>query len=236
MGANRWRDADEWPLADTDWQTWYLHSGGRANSVLGDGVLSPETPGEEKADEFVYDPLHPVQTAGGNNCCSPHIVPWGAHDQRAVEMRGDVLVYTSPPMAQDTEVTGPIEVVLYAATDGPDTDFTAKLVDVAPGGYATNLCDGIRRGRFLESRRAVNLLEAGKLYEWRIEVGVTGNVFQTDHRIRLEISSSNFPRFDRNPNTGAEYGQSADVRRAQQTVHHSRAYPSHIRLPVIPAE
>ncbi len=235
MGANRWRDADEWPLADTDWQTWHLHSGGQANSVLGDGVLSPEAPGDENPDEFIYDPSHPVQTAGGNNCCSPHIVPWGPHDQRSVEMRGDVLVYTSPPMAQDTEVTGPIEVVLFAATDGLDTDFTAKLVDVWPSGYAMNLCDGIRRGRFLESRRASKLLQAGTVYEWRIEVGVTGNVFQKGHRIRLEISSSNFPRFDRNPNTGAEFGQSAEMRRAAQTVHHSRAYPSHVRLPVIPA-
>jgi putative CocE/NonD family hydrolase len=235
MGANRWRDADEWPLADTDWQTWHLHSGGKANSVLGDGVLSPEVPGDENPDEFIYDPSHPVQTAGGNNCCSPHIVPWGPYDQRSVEMRGDVLVYTSPPMAQDTEVTGPIEVVLFAATDGPDTDFTAKLVDVWPSGYAMNLCDGIRRGRFLESRRASKLLEAGTVYEWRIEVGVTGNVFQKGHRIRLEISSSNFPRFDRNPNTWTEYGKSAEMRRAAQTVHHSRAYPSHVRLPVISA-
>lgn len=235
MGANRWRDADEWPLADTDWQTWHLHSGGKANSVLGDGVLSPEVPGDENPDEFIYDPSHPVQTAGGNNCCSPHIVPWGPYDQRSVEMRGDVLVYTSPPMAQDTEVTGPIEVVLFAATDGPDTDFTAKLVDVWPSGYAMNLCDGIRRGRFLESRRASKLLQAGTVYEWRIEVGVTGNVFQKGHRIRLEISSSNFPRFDRNPNTWTEYGKSAEMRRAAQTVHHSRAYPSHVRLPVISA-
>jgi putative CocE/NonD family hydrolase len=235
MGVNRWREADQWPLADTDWQTWHLHSGGAANSLMGDGVLSPEAPGDESVDQFIYDPAHPVQTAGGNNCCSPHIVPWGAHDQRAVEMRGDVLVYTSPPMAQDTEVTGPIEVVLYAATDGPDTDFTAKLVDVAPGGYAMNLCDGIRRGRYLESRRAEKLLEPRTVYEWRIEVGVTGNVFQKGHRIRLEISSSNFPRFDRNLNTGAEFGRTVEVRRAAQTVYHSRAYPSHVRLPVIPA-
>ncbi len=235
MGVNRWRDADAWPLPDTEWQTWFLHSGGQANSVLGDGALSTESPGDENADRFTYDPNHPVQTAGGNNCCSPHIVPWGPHDQRAVEMRGDVLVYTSAPMVQDTEVTGPIEVILYAATDGPDTDFTAKLVDVSPSGYAMNLCDGIRRGRYLESRRAAKLLEAETVYEWKIEVGVTGNVFRKGHRIRLEVSSSNFPRFDRNPNTGTEFGQSDAVRIAGQTVHHSRGYPSHVRLPVIGA-
>lgn len=235
MGANRWRDADEWPLADTDWQEWHLHSAGSANSVLGDGVLSRESPGDEPVDEFAYDPAHPVQTQGGNNCCSPHIVPWGPYDQRNVEMRGDVLVYTGEPMEQDTEVTGPIELILYAATDGPDTDFTAKLVDVSPSGYAMNLCDGIRRGRFLESRRTPRWLTSGTVYEWVIEVGVTGHVFQAGHRIRLEVSSSNFPRFDRNLNTDAEYGRDTQMRIAHQSVHHSRAYPSRLRLPVIPS-
>jgi putative CocE/NonD family hydrolase len=236
MGANRWREAHEWPLADTDWQEWFLHSGGQANSVLGDGALSRQSPGDESADTYRYDPAHPVQTAGGNNCCSPHIVPWGPHDQRAVEMRGDVLVYTSEPLAADTEVTGPIELILYAATDGPDTDFTAKLVDVSPGGYAMNLCDGIRRGRFLESRRADRWLTPDQVYEWRIEVGVTANLFRAGHRIRLEVSSSNFPRFDRNLNTDEEYGRGTTMRIARQRVEHSRAFPSRLRLPVVPAE
>jgi len=235
MGANRWQDEDEWPLARTDWQRWFLHSEGQANSVIGDGRLSLESPVAEAADQFVYDPDYPVQTLGGNNCCSPHVVPWGPHDQRPAEMRGDVLCYTSDPLAGDLQVIGPIEVVLFAATDGLDTDWTAKLVDVFPNGYAMNLCDGIVRARYRESRETPSLLEAGTIYEYRIEVGVTGNVFQVGHRLRLEISSSNFPRFDRNPNTGNTYGVDAQLRVAHQTVHHSADHPSHVRIPVIPA-
>ncbi|MBD04766.1 MAG: hypothetical protein CME24_10520 [Gemmatimonadetes bacterium] len=235
MGANRWQDEDEWPLARTDWQRWFLHSEGQANSVIGDGRLSLESPAAEAADQFVYDPDYPVQTLGGNNCCSPHVVPWGPHDQRPAEMRGDVLCYTSDPLAGDLQVIGPIEVVLFAATDGLDTDWTAKLVDVFPNGYAMNLCDGIVRARYRESRETPSLLEAGTIYEYRIEVGVTGNVFQVGHRLRLEISSSNFPRFDRNPNTGNTYGVDAQLRVAHQTVHHSADHPSHVRIPVIPA-
>ena len=235
MGANRWQDEDEWPLARTDWQRWFLHSEGQANSVIGDGRLSLESPVAEAADQFVYDPDYPVQTLGGNNCCSPHVVPWGPHDQRPAEMRGDVLCYTSDPLAGDLQVIGPIEVVLFAATDGLDTDWTAKLVDVFPNGYAMNLCDGIVRARYRESCETPSLLEAGTIYEYRIEVGVTGNVFQVGHRLRLEISSSNFPRFDRNPNTGNTYGVDAQLRVAHQTVHHSADHPSHVRIPVIPA-
>jgi len=235
MGANRWQDEDEWPLARTDWQRWFLHSEGQANSVIGDGRLSLESPAAEAADQFVYDPDYPVQTLGGNNCCSPHVVPWGPHDQRPAEMRGDVLCYTSDPLSGDLQVIGPIEVVLFAATDGLDTDWTAKLVDVFPNGYAMNLCDGIVRARYRESRETPSLLEAGTIYEYRIEVGVTGNVFQVGHRLRLEISSSNFPRFDRNPNTGNTYGVDAQLRVAHQTVPHSADHPSHVRIPVIPA-
>lgn len=240
MGVNQWRDEWEWPLARTEWQKWHLHSGGHANTLLGDGVLAPAAPGDQLGDEppdhFIYDPRYPVQTMGGNNCCSPHIIPWGPYDQSAVEMRNDVLCYTSAPLAEELEVTGPIRVVLYAATDGPDTDWTAKLVDVAPSGYAKNLCDGIIRARYRESFTDPVLLEPDKVYEYTIDVGVTGNVFRQGHRIRLEISSSNFPRFDRNPNTGHSYGLDADLRPAAQTIHHSRAYPSHIVLPVIPGK
>lgn len=234
MGVNEWRDEHEWPLARTEWQKWYFHSDGNANTLRGDGGLSAAAPGAEPTDHFVYDPDNPVQTMGGNNCCSPHIVPWGPYDQRPVEMRGDVLCYTSDPLTTDLEVTGPITVVLYAATDGLDTDWTAKLVDVAPSGYAKNLCDGIIRARYRESLSNPSLLEANHVYKYEIEVGVTGNVFRQDHRIRVEISSSNFPRFDRNPNTGHEFGVDAEMRPAQQTIYHSREYPSHILLPVIP--
>ena len=234
MGANQWRDEQEWPLGRTTWWKWYLHSAGGANSVLGDGGLSTEEPGDEREDAYVYDPRYPVQTMGGNNCCSPDIVPWGAHDQRPVEVRGDVLCYTSEPMEADLEVTGPIKLVLYAATDGPDTDWTAKLVDVSPTGYAMNLCDGIVRARYRDSRTTPALLEPNRVYEYEIEVGVTANVFRRGHSIRVEVSSSNFPRFDRNLNTGHELGMDAEMRTARQTVHHSGAYPSHILLPVIP--
>ncbi len=236
MGANQWRDEHEWPLARTVWQKWHLHSRGNANSLLGDGALSPDPAPDEPPDHFVYDPEHPVQTVGGNNCCSPHIVPWGPYDQRPVEMRGDVLCYTSAPLDADLEVTGPIKAVLYAATDGPDTDWTAKLVDVSPTGYAMNLCDGIIRARYRESLTDPTLLEPDSVYPYEIDLGVTGNVFRKGHRIRLEVSSSNFPRFDRNPNTGHAFGTDAEMRTAHQTVYHSREHPSHILLPVIPQQ
>jgi putative CocE/NonD family hydrolase len=235
MGANQWRHEHEWPLARTQWQKWYLHSGGSANTVIGDGALSAELPADEPPDQYVYDPEYPVPTRGGNNCCSPELIPWGPQDQRCVEMRSDILVYTSEALAEGMEVTGPIEVVLHAATDGLDTDWTAKLVDVSPSGYAMNLCDGILRARYRDGFTNPVLLEPGQVCEYRIEVGVTGNVFLKGHRLRLEISSSNFPRFDRNLNTGGDLAHGTDVRQARQTVHHSRVRPSHLVLPVIPA-
>lgn len=235
MGINQWRDEHEWPLARTDWQTWYLHSDGRANTVRGDGSLSLESPSEEPADGFVYDPEYPVQTLGGPNLCQA-IASDGPHDQRPVEMRNDVLCYTSDPLEANLEVTGPIKLVLYAATDGTDTDWTAKLVDVSPTGYAKNLCDGIIRARYRNGFGHPTLLTSGEVYEYEIEVGVTGNVFLAGHRIRLEVSSSNFPRFDRNPNTGHPIGMDTELRSAEQTVHHSQPFPSHLVLPVIPGK
>ena len=236
MGDTVWRDEWEWPLARTDWQKWHLHSHGSANTLRGDGTLHPDSPEAEASDHFIYDPDYPVQTAGGNNCCSPHIIPWGPYDQRAVEMRQDVLCYTSAPLPEPLEVTGPIQVVLYAASDAPDTDWTAKLVDVSPTGYAKNLCDGILRARYRESFAHPTLLQPNRVYQYTIDVGVTGNVFRKGHRIRLEISSSNFPRFDRNPNTGHVYGTDTELRTAAQTIYHTREYPSHIVLPVIPGK
>ena len=207
---------------------------GGANTLRGDGRLAFAAPADEVADQFTYDPRYPVQTVGGNNCCSPEIVPWGPYDQRGVEMRHDVLCYTSEPLAEDLEMTGPIELLLYAATDGLDTDWTAKLVDVSPTGYARNLCDGIIRARYRQGMSGTALLEPGAVYEYRIEVGVTGNLFRAGHRIRLQVSSSNFPRFDRNPNTGNEFGIDQELRAARQTVYHGPRHPSHLRLPVIP--
>ena len=234
MGANEWRDEQEWPLSRTDWQRWYLHSGGGANTLRGDGRLAKDSPHDEPTDQYIYDPSFPVQTTGGNTCCSPEIVPWGPHDQRSVEMRSHVLCFTSAPLAEDLEVTGPIRAVIYAATDALDTDWTAKLVDVSPTGYAMNLCDGIVRARYRESYTHPKLIDPGVVYEYEIEIGVTGNVFLKGYSIRLEISSTNFPRFDRNPNTGRAFGQDTEMRPAHQTIHHSQEYPSHIVFPVIP--
>ena len=235
MGANEWRDENEWPLARTQFTPYYFHSGGGANSLEGDGGLSTTPPADEPSDGFVYNPAFPVPTRGGNTCCNPELVPWGVYDQRPLEYRNDVLVYTSAPLEEDLEVTGPISVTLYASTDGRDTDFTAKLVDVHPDGYAVNLCDNIMRARYHESREYQTLLEPGKVYEFTVDVWMTSNVFLKGHRIRVDVSSSNFPRFDRNPNTGSPFGQDTELRVAHQTILHDEAHPSHVLLPVIPA-
>src|SRR5262249_51100563 len=162
MGSNEWRDEHEWPLARTDWQRWHLHSDGKANTLRGDGTLGPNGPAAESPpDRFVYDPAYPVPTNGGGNCCTPELVPWGAYDQRDVEMRQDVLCYTSAPLEADLDVIGPIAVVLWAATDGLDTDWTGKLVDVAPNGRAINLCDGIIRARARKGPGTAELLAPG---------------------------------------------------------------------------
>jgi putative CocE/NonD family hydrolase len=244
MGSNEWRDGAEWPLPGTEPRSWYLHSGGRANTLQGDGTLSADTPrADEPADTYVYDPEFPVQTNGGCNCCQPDIIPWGPYDQRDVEMRSDVLVFTSAPMERDLTVVGPVRVVLWAATDAPDTDWTAKLVDVRPGGFAMNLCDGIVRARWRRAqaadasdtdRRTPVALTPGAAERYEIDLMVTGNTFLEGHRIRIEISSSNFPRFDRNPNTGRALADAdARLRPARQTVLHDAAHPSHVILPVV---
>ena len=233
MGVNQWREESQWPLPSTDLQDWHLHSQGSANTAIGDGRLSLEAPTDEPSDSFVYDPDYPVQTFGGSNCCTPDLVPWGPYDQRSVEMRSDVLCYTSAPLQEDLTVIGPIKLVLHAETDGRDTDWTAKLVDVSETGYAMNLCDGIIRARYRQSLTDPQLIEPGQVYEYEIEVGTTANVFRKGHRIRLEVSSSNFPRYDRNPNTGNPFGQDAELRVAQQQVHHTPVHPSRLILPVV---
>jgi hypothetical protein len=236
MGANRWREADEWPLPETLYTPYYIHSGGGANSVFGDGELSTTAPEGEKPDEFVYDPEHPVMTIGGSTCCSEatFAVSMGPRDQRPNEYRPDVLVYATPPLEQDVEVTGPVKAVVYAASSAPDTDFTAKLVDVYPGGYAMNVAQGILRARYRDSWEHPTLLEPGRVYRYEIDLWSTSNCFQKGHRILVEISSSNFPQFDRNPNTGHANGQDAELQKAHQTIYHDRDHPSHILLPVIP--
>lgn len=234
MGANVWRDEQEWPLARTQYTRYYLHSKGKANSLRGNGVLSTESPGLEQPDRFLYDPRHPVPTRGGGLCCWPSALPQGAFDQTIVESREDVLVYTTPPLQADCEVTGPILVTLYAASSAVDTDFTAKLVDVHPNGFAQNLTDGIIRARYRTSTAQAELIEPGQVYAYTIDLWATSNVFKAGHCIRLEISSSNFPRFDRNLNTGGDLTTEMTLVPAIQTIYHNTTHPSHIMLPVIP--
>ena len=230
MGENVWRDEQAWPLARTHYTPYYLHSQGQANSLRGDGRLDPGVPGEEPADRFIYDPHDPVPTCGGNTL----IIPMGVQDQRQVETRQDVLVYTSAPLTTPLEVTGPLVVTLFAASSAPDTDFTAKLVDVRPDGYAQNLADGIIRARYRTSRMIPTLLTPGQVHELTIDLWATSHVFLPGHRLRLEIASSNFPRFDRNLNTGEDQATGTRWQTAAQTIFHDQRYPSHILLPVIP--
>ncbi|HYK18649.1 MAG TPA: CocE/NonD family hydrolase [Bryobacteraceae bacterium] len=235
MGVNRWRDEDEWPLARTRYRPLYLASNGDANTLAGDGKLEWRMPRKSAADHFSFDPRDPVPTRGGAVCCDPKIFPWGPMDQRDVEKRPDVLVYTSEPLKKDLEVTGPIHVTLYASTSAPDTDFTAKLVDVFPDGEARNLTDGILRVRYRNGLDRPQLAKPSEIYPLSIDAGVTSNVFLAGHSIRVEISSSNFPRFDRNPNTGRPFANETQLERALQTVYHGGVYASEILLPVIPA-
>jgi putative CocE/NonD family hydrolase len=237
MGDNRWRLENEWPLARTEYTRYYLHSDGNANTLNGDGVLSrEEPPAGSRPDHFIYDPLNPVPNIGGNLCCNEAKTNGGQFDQRDVETRRDVLCYSTGPLEKPIEVTGPITVTLYASSNAVDTDFTAKLVDVCPCGCVMNLADGIIRARYRSGTRSQELMTPGEVYKFEIDLWATGTVFQPGHQIRVEISSSNFPRFDRNPNTG---GVIATTRReeclvAHQTIHHSQEHPSHITLPIIP--
>ncbi len=231
MGRNEWRDEEAWPLKRTEYRAYYFHSEGGANRPAGDGVLDTRRPGEEPPDTFVYDPEAPVETLGGCNLMN---CPAGPYDQTKAERRDDVLVYTSGELAEDVEVTGPVKVVLYAATSARDTDWTGKLVDVHPDGKAYNICDGIVRARYRDKAAGASLVEPGKCYRYEIDLWVTSNVFLKGHRIRVEISSSNFPRFDRNPNSGLAFGTDTKLHKANQTVYHDAGRASHILLPVIP--
>jgi len=231
MGENRWRSENEWPLKQTQFTSYYLHSYGKANSVKGDGSLSTTAPGQEKTDEFSYDGDDPAPTVGGNNLVGAAA---GPYDQTKVEAREDVLVYSTAPLEQDVEVTGPVKMILHAASSARDTDFTAKLVDVHPDGKAFNLCDGIIRARYRQDLAKEALLEPGKAEPFEIDLWVTSNLFKRGHRIRLEVSSSNFPRFDRNPNSGKTFGTDTELLSAKQTIFHDAEHPSHLVLPVIP--
>jgi len=232
MGRNQWRDEQQWPLERTKYTPYYFHSWGAANTSEGDGKLITVRPGKEPIDKFVYDPNDPVPTAGGCNLVG---CPAGPRDQSEVEKRNDVLVYTSETLKTELEVTGPVKVVLYAACTAKDTDFTAKLLDVHPDGRPFNLCDGIVRASCRDSNSEPSLIQPGKVYRYEIDLWVTSNAFLPGHKIRVEISSSNFPRFDRNLNTGEPFGTGTGFIRATQTIYHDKERPSHILLPVIPS-
>lgn len=233
MGAGAWRSGNEWPPAGIQLQTYYFHSDGRANGRYGTGRLGPDAPGAERADTYVYDPKTPVPSRGGPVCCtgSPD-APEGSYDQSEVEMRQDVLVYTTTPLTEGVEVTGPLEVVLYVSSSAPDTDFTAKLVDVYPDGRAYNVQEGIQRARYREGFDRKVWFKPGEAAKVRIDLQATSNYFGPGHRIRLEISSSNFPRFERNLNTGGNNYDEAEGPIARNTIYHSARYPSAIILPI----
>src|SRR6185369_15767914 len=220
----------------TQYIKYYLHSGGRANSRFGDGALSDAPPVTEPADSFEYDPASPVPSVGGPGCCAGSAdAAAGGLDQADVEQRHDVLVYSTPPLQRGVEVTGPLDLVLFVSSTARDTDFTAKLVDVYPDGTAYNIQESILRARYREGFDKKVWMKQGEVYEVRIDLQATSNYFPPGHRIRLEISSSNFPRFDRNLNTGGNNYNETEWKEATNTIHHSRIHPSYILLPVIPS-
>lgn len=235
MGENVWRDEHEWPLARTRYENYYLHGGGGAHWLMSDGSLSHDEPDDEPVDSYVYDPDNPVPTSGGTFHYDT-VMKVGPWDQRPVEGRQDVLVYTGPPLKEDTEVTGTIVLKLHAASSAPDTDFIARLVDVYPDGRAMFVCEGVIRARYRDSIEDPTLITPGEVYEFTIEMEVTSNLFKQGHRIRLDVSSSNFPRNDRNLNTGGPIGTDTEMQMAEQTVYHTAEHPSHVILPVIPRE
>jgi uncharacterized protein len=234
MGPNQWRQEDDWPLARAKTTRYFLHSQGAANSSRGNGSLSTSAPASETADKFTYDPGKPVPTTGGPLCCdSAHLTP-GPKDQRTLEERDDVLIYSTPPLEHDLEVTGPVRLEFFASSSAVDTDFTAKLVDVYPDGSAINIAEGILRAKYRDSQETSTPLTPGKVYSLAIDLWATSNVFRAGHRIRLEISSSNFPRFDRNLNTGESAATSAMWASATNTILHDVVHPSALLLPVVP--
>jgi putative CocE/NonD family hydrolase len=234
MGKNEWRDEDDWPLARAKNTRYFLHSSGAANGLPGNGSLSTVAPADEKPDQYVYDPNDAVPTIGGPLCCGALPTGIGPEDQRPAEARNDVLVYTTPAFAKDTEVTGPVSLDLYVSSSAVDTDFTGMLVDVWPNGFAQNLTSGILRLRYRSSQEKPELANPGETYHITVDLWATSNVFLTGHKLRLEVSSSNFPRFDRNLNTGEEQARATRMIKATNVVFHDKAHPSALIVPVVP--
>jgi uncharacterized protein len=234
MGSNKWQTADSFPPAGARPVKMYLSSGGKANSLNGDGVLTNLPPAKDEPDSFTYDPMNPVPSYGGNVCCTGNAVTGGSFDQRKMEERDDILVYSSEVLKEGIEVSGPIDVTLYVSSDAKDTDFTVKLIDVDEQGRAYNLDETIQRMRYRDGYDKPQVwMESGKVYKFKFQPMVTSNYFAPGHRIRIEISSSNFPRFDRNMNTGGKnYDETKGVI-ARNSVHHSKQYPAEVTLTVV---
>jgi putative CocE/NonD family hydrolase len=234
MGANKWETSDTWPPKGATPLTFYLSSAGKANTLNGDGTLASGPPNVDKADGFIYDPREPVSSYGGNVCCTGNAVTGGAFDQRKMEERPDILVYTTEPFKEGTEVSGPIDVTLYVSSDVKDTDFTVKIIDVAPDGPAYNLDETIQRVRYRNGYdKPIAMMEKGKVYKVTLQPMTTSNYFAAGHSIRIEVSSSNFPRFDRNMNTGGNNYDEKEGLVAHNEVHHSRQYPSSVTVSVV---
>ena len=236
MGANQWRDENQWPPERMRETRFFLHSERGANSLRGDGALSTQAPDSESSDHYVYDPANPVATIGGPLCCDAEHLAAGPRDQRPDEARDDVLIYSMKPFDRDVEATGPVHVELFAKSSAVDTDFAAKLVDVWPNGFARNLTEGIVRARYRNSQERPELLNPGQIYKFAIDLWSTSNVFQKGHQLRIEISSSNFPRFDRNLNTGADAEFEGRYVSATNTIYHDAEHPSAILLPIVEAK
>jgi putative CocE/NonD family hydrolase len=242
MGENKWRDEQEWPLSRSRATRMYLSSSGHANTRMGDGMLSNRAPGAQPPDKYAYDPRYPVPTYGGHGSGGGGITRDGAFsiqgpmDQRGIQQRNDVLVYTSGELSADTEVTGVVELNLFFSTDVSDTDFFATLSDVYPDGRTILITEGAMRTRYRDSIQKTTLLTPNQPYEIKIPLWETSNLFKVGHRIRLHVTSSNFPRFNRNLNSGKAMADETedDIRAAHQVVLHDSSHPSSLSLPVIP--
>ncbi|MBL7875576.1 MAG: CocE/NonD family hydrolase [Cyclobacteriaceae bacterium] len=233
MGSNTWQSSETWPPQNAVLTNYYLSSGGKANTRNGDGVLVAKVPSSDRPDTFMYDPSKPVNSFGGNVCCTGNAVTGGSFDQSQMELRDDILVYTSEPLKEGMEVSGFINATLYLSSDVKDTDVTLKLIDVYPDGQAYNLDETIQRVRYREGYEKEVFMEKDKVYSVKLTPLSTSNYFAPGHRVRIEVSSSNFPRFERNLNTGGNNFDESKGVVATNTIHHSKKYPSVIQLPIV---
>jgi putative CocE/NonD family hydrolase len=234
MGINKWQTTDTWPPRNSEGLTFYLSSDGLANTRNGNGTLTMKAPSSDKPDTFTYDPMKPVMSHGGNVCCQGNALSGGALDQQEMELRPDILVYTSEPLKEGMEVSGPIEATIFLSSDRKDTDVTVKIIDVYPDGKAYNLDETIQRVRYRDAYdKPPQFMEPGKVYKVALQPMTTSNWFAPGHQIRIEVSSSNFPRFDRNLNTGGNNFDETTGLVAKNTIHHSKQYPSSIKVTVV---